>query len=200
MSRLEVVCGPMFSGKSEELIRHVRRTLIARRPVWVFKPALDERYSTEAVVSHDGRRVEAISAATLRDVIEHLTEVHAWEASPGIIAIDELQFFAPDELDRELIDEAEGIFSRLIRCQHRVVVSGLDLDFRGKPFGVMPAIMAMAEKVSKLTAVCQMCGEPATRSQRLIDGKPAPVGTPVVLVGGDEAYEARCIEHWRYGD
>lgn len=199
MGRLEVICGPMFSGKSEALIRRVRRTELARRPMWVFKPALDERYGAAHVVSHDGRRIEALSVATAGDIARALELAGALEPDtpPGLIAIDEVQFFAPDLGERESMAAMRGLVERLVASVHRIVVCGLDLDFAGRPFGIMPWLLAVAERIDKLTSVCAVCGEDAVRSQRLIDGAPAPWDAPVVLVGGAEAYEPRCLRHWR---
>lgn len=196
MGRLEVFCGPMFSGKSEALIKRVQRSLIARRPTWVFKPEIDGRYAEAEVVSHAGQRVEAHNVASLSAIQAILDAEDADAARPGLIAIDEVQFFAPegDAVDRSL---AEAFFYRLVVASpHRIVVSGLDLDFRGVPFGIMPYLLALAGRVDKLCAVCAVCGEDASRSQRLVDGEPAPWDTPVVQIGGTEAYEPRCLAHW----
>ncbi|MBW6454422.1 MAG: thymidine kinase [Trueperaceae bacterium] len=173
---IEVVAGPMFSGKSEELIRRVTRAMIARQPVQVFKPLIDDRYDVVAVASHGGRtlRAEAVADADdLRVRIDPITRV---------VAIDEAQFFGDGLVDLvvELADRGR-----------RVIVAGLDLDFRGVPFGPMPALLAEAEVVEKLTAICR-CGKAATRTQRLIGGQPAHEDDPVILVGAAEAYEPRC--------
>lgn len=173
---IEVVAGPMFSGKSEELIRRVTRAMIARQPVQVFKPLIDDRYDAIAVASHAGRtlRAEAVAdAGDLRVRIDPITRV---------VAIDEAQFFGDGlvELALELADRGR-----------RVIVAGLDLDFRGVPFGPMPELLAQAEIVEKLTAICR-CGKAATRTQRLIGGHPAHEDDPVILVGAAEAYEPRC--------
>ncbi|WP_307330667.1 thymidine kinase [Evansella vedderi] len=174
---LEVVCGSMFSGKSEELIRRVRRAYYGRQKVQVFKPEIDNRYSEKEVVSHNGTKVYAQpirEAAIILDLIEKDTQV---------VAIDEVQFFdqAVVEVVQELADQ--GI---------RVIVAGLDQDFRGEPFGTVPALMAMAETVTKLQAICMSCGSPASRTQRLINGKPASYDDPIILVGASESYEPRC--------
>ncbi len=173
---IEVVAGPMFSGKSEELIRRVTRAMIARQPVQVFKPLIDDRYDAIAVASHAGRtlRAEAVAdAGDLRVRIDPITRV---------VAVDEAQFFGDGlvELALELADRGR-----------RVIVAGLDLDFRGVPFGPMPELLAQAEIVEKLTAICR-CGKAATRTQRLIGGHPAHEDDPVILVGAAEAYEPRC--------
>ncbi|GAA6756005.1 thymidine kinase [Thermus sp. 2.9] len=174
---IEVIAGPMFSGKSEELIRRVRRALIARQRVLVFKPRLDDRYHASHVVSHDGERVEAISVERAAEMEAHLAPL------PQVVAVDEVQF-----LDRGFLDLAE----RLAQAGVRVIAAGLDLDFRGEPFGIMPELLARAEFVEKLTAICPRCGAPATRTQRLVDGKPARYTDPVILVGAMERYEPRC--------
>ena len=176
---IEVIAGPMFSGKSEELIRRVKRVMIAGQKVRVFKPRLDDRYHKTDVVSHDGQRVEAEPVA---DAAELLARVEA-NGPVQVVAVDEAQFFdaaLPDALER-LADQ--GV---------RVIVVGLDLDFRGEPFGPMPQLLARAEFVEKLSAVCVRCGRSATRTQRLIDGEPARASDPVILVGAKEAYEPRC--------
>lgn len=175
---IEVIAGVMFSGKSEELIRRVRRSLIARKKAQVFKSHLDERYSgIYAISSHDGRMVEAIpvdSSAQLARAVD-----------PGahVIAIDEAQF-----LDAGII----GVVSDLAQRGRRVIIAGTDTDFRGEPFGAMPQLMAVAEVVDKLHAICVLCGGPASRNQRLIDGKPAPYSSPQIMVGAADSYEARC--------
>ena len=175
---LEVIAGPMFSGKSEELIRRVKRVLIAGQKVRVFKPRLDDRYHASDVVSHDGERVRAEPVAGSSEMRSRLQGEDV-----QVVAVDEAQFF--DDGLPELLEElaANGV---------RVIVAGLDMDFRGEPFGVMPTLMARAEFVEKLSAVCVRCGRAATRTQRLVDGKPARYDEPVILVGAAEAYEPRC--------
>ena len=176
---VEVVAGVMFSGKSEELIRRVRRSMIAKKRVQVFKSHLDNRYSggVYAVGSHDGRTIEAIpvdSSAQISLRLDPLAQV---------IAIDEVQF-----LDAGIVALANDLALR----GRRVILAGTDTDFRGEPFGPMAALMCVAEVVDKLHAICVLCGAPACRNQRLVDGKPAPYDSPVVMVGAAEAYEARC--------
>ena len=176
---VEVITGPMFSGKSEELIRRVTRSLIARQRVQVFKPAIDDRYQLLAVASHAGRTLDAqavTEVAELRRAV--LDETH-------VVAIDEAQFFS---------DELIELVGCLADSGRRVILAGLDLDFRGEPFGPMPGLMARAEVVEKLTAICS-CGRAATRTQRLIQGGPAHESDPIVLVGASESYEPRCREH-----
>jgi thymidine kinase len=167
----------MFSGKTEELIRRVRRANIARQKVQVFKPVLDDRYEVEKVSSHDGLHLEA---ATVRDARQILALV---EANSDVVAIDEVQFF-----DWTIADVCEELANQ----GKRVILAGLDMDFRGEPFGPMPLLMAQAESVEKLQAICVVCGAPASRTQRLIDGQPANYDDPVILVGASEVYEARC--------
>lgn len=173
---LEVVAGPMFSGKSEELIRRVTRALIARQSVRVFKPAIDDRYDAIAVASHAGRTLEAEAVDGVDDLRKRLDE------APEVVAIDEAQFFEP-----ELIDLVQD----LADAGARIIVAGLDLDFRGEPFGPVPTLLAKAEAVEKLTAICR-CGRAATRTQRLIGGHPAHYDDPIILVGATESYEPRC--------
>jgi thymidine kinase len=177
---IELICGSMFSGKSEELIRRVRRAEIARLKVQVFKPSLDTRFVNENVSSHSGAHVGAVVVQTAADILR-LTE-----PATEVVAIDEVQFF-----DWSISD----VCSTMADQGKRVILAGLDLDFRGEPFGPMPLLMAQAEEVEKLHAICMVCGAPATRTQRLINGKPATYADPVILVGASEAYQARCRKH-----
>jgi thymidine kinase len=176
--RIEVISGVMFAGKSEELMRRVRRALIARRRVQVFTSCLDERYGGITRLStHDGSEISAQpvrSAREIRDLVNPETDV---------VGIDEVQF-----LDRHVVTVAQWLADRRVR----VILAGTDMDFRGEPFGPMGELMAVAEVVDKLHAICVKCGEPATRNQRLIDGRPAPAEGPLIQVGGPERYEARC--------
>jgi len=174
---IEVICGSMFSGKTEELIRRVRRAQIARQKVQVFKPALDTRYHQTAIASHSGVREEAMA---VRDSAELRARL---DPEATVIAIDEVQFF-----DEGIVP----LCSELADAGKRVICAGLDMDFRGEPFGPVPALLAIAEQVDKLQAICAVCGGPASRSQRLINGEPAYEDDPVVLVGADEVYQARC--------
>jgi thymidine kinase len=174
---IEVICGSMFSGKTEELIRRVKRAQIARKRVQVFKPAIDTRYSVEQVASHDGVRAQALVVTTASELADRLDE------AVEVVAIDEVQF-----LDHAVINLCEALASR----GKRVIVAGLDQDFRGESFGPMPELMARAEHVDKLQAICVVCGAPASRTQRLINGRPASYHDPIILVGATEAYEARC--------
>jgi thymidine kinase len=177
---VEVVCGSMFSGKTDELIRRLRRAAIARQKIQVFKPAIDVRYAIEKVTSHAGTDFDAIPVENAADIRLRL------EADTTVIGVDEAQFFEPEIIP--LVDELAG-------RGLRVIVAGLDTDFRGEPFGPMPLLMARAEKVDKLQAICMVCGEPASRTQRLVNGKPARYDEPVVIVGAAEMYEARCRKH-----
>ncbi|MCA9943317.1 MAG: thymidine kinase [Anaerolineales bacterium] len=175
--RIEVICGSMFSGKTEELIRRLRRAQIARQQIQVFKPVIDNRYHAEKVMSHNGADFEALPVASSQRILETLDE------NTTVVAIDEVQFF-----DTAVIDICE----QLVAEGKRVICAGLDMDFRGVPFGPMPDLLARAELVSKLHAICVVCGDEASRTQRLIDGQPAAFDDPVVLVGAAEVYEARC--------
>jgi len=175
---IEVIAGVMFSGKSEELLRRVRRAVIARRRVQVFKSHLDDRYAAvQRIATHDGLMAEAVP-------VDRSGEIMA-RARPDtdVIAIDEAQF-----LDDGIVEVATALAARGVR----VILAGTDTDFRGEPFGAMGPLMAVAEVVDKLHAICVVCGEPACRNQRLVDGKPAIYESPTIVVGGREAYEARC--------
>jgi thymidine kinase len=168
----------MFSGKSEELLRRVRRAMIAKKRVQVFKSHLDDRYAgVFTVSSHDGRTAEALPVDSARQISLRLDPV------AQVVAIDEAQF-----LDDGIVPLATELANR----GRRVILAGIDTDFRGEPFGPMPQLMAVAELVDKLHAICVICGNPASRNQRLIDGAPAPYDSPVILVGGRDSYEARC--------
>ena len=175
--RIELICGSMFSGKTEELIRRVRRAIIARQHIQVFKPTLDTRYHHRQVTSHNGLGVAAFPVPAARDILTHL------EPETTVVAIDEVQFFDPD-----IVAVCQALANQGIR----VICAGLDTDFRGEPFGPIPDLLARAEMVDKLHAICVVCGEEASRTQRLIDGQPAAFDDPVVLVGAAEVYEARC--------
>lgn len=177
---IEVVCGSMFCGKTEELIRRLRRAAIARQKVQVFKPVIDNRYSTEKVTSHAGTDFEAIPIRKSSDLLEKLDK----EAT--VVGIDEVQFF-----DDQIIEIVEKLADKGIR----VIAAGLDMDFRGEPFGCMPVLMSKAERVDKLQAICMVCGEAGSRTQRLVNGQPAHYHDPIVIVGAAEMYEARCRKH-----
>ena len=177
---IEVVCGSMFSGKTDELIRRLIRATIAKQKVQVFKPAIDIRYAVEKVTSHAGSNFDAMPIEKAADIRSKL------EKDTTVVGIDEAQFF-----DEEVVCVADELASRGIR----VIVAGLDTDFRGEPFGPMPLLMSRAEHVDKLHAICMVCGDEASRTQRLVNGKPARYDDPVVIVGASELYEARCRRH-----
>jgi len=174
---VEVICGSMFSGKTEELLRRVRRAEIARQKVQVFKHSLDDRYTSQKIASHDGLHRQALVVQEASQILELV------EPDTTVVAIDEVQFF-----DWAIANVCNVLAARGIR----VIVAGLDMDFRGEPFGPMPLLMAQAEYVTKLQAICVVCGGPASRTQRLINGRPAAYTDPVILVGAAEVYEARC--------
>jgi thymidine kinase len=178
---VHVICGCMFCGKTDEMLRLLRRFSIAGRTVVLIKPRLDTRTGDGTVVSRSGAQHSALAVDNSRE-IEHLV------GYSDIVAIEEGQFFDED---------LPVVVSRLADAGKQVLVTGLDQDFRGIPFGPMPRLMALADQVTKLTAICVVCGEPATRTQRLIDGQPAPADSPLIVIGGlgDEKYEARCRLH-----
>ena len=178
--QVEVICGSMFSGKTEELIRRVRRAVIAKQSVQVFKPELDDRYSAKHVSSHNGENIEARPVQNAQKILDLLNE------DTTVVAIDEAQFF-----DNKL----SGVIDELAGRGIRVILAGLDMDFRGEPFGLMPQLMCCAEEVTKLHAICVVCGDLASRTQRLVDGEPARYDDPIILVGANESYEARCRKH-----
>ena len=174
---VEVIAGCMFAGKTEELIRRINVLMFAKKNIKVFKPAIDNRYSESKIVSHAGSSVESIVVANSREILNYIDE------SVDVVAIDEVQFF-----DQDMI----AVTEHLAKLGKRVMVAGLDTDFRGEPFGIMPKLITTAEFVTKLTAVCTVCGAPATRTQRLVNGSPASYFDPIILVGAAESYEARC--------
>jgi len=174
---IEVISGPMFAGKTEELLRRVKRLEYARKNIVVFKPLIDNRFSEGEVVSHNNNRTKSVNIAKAIDVFKYI------DKTTDVIAIDEVQF---------LDEEAVSIIEYLANQKKRVIVSGLDRDFRGEPFSFMPKLLANAEYVTKLTAICVKCGSPATRTQRIVNGKPAKYNDPIVLIGAEESYEARC--------
>ncbi len=177
MGWVEVICGCMFSGKTEELIRRVHRAQIARQKVQVFQHSLDERYGQRRIAAHSGAFVEAVTVQCSADVLPLL------QPDTEVVAIDEVQFFDPEVADLAVHLADRGM---------RVIAAGLDMDFRGEPFGPMPALMARADLVDKLQAICVVCGAPAGRTQRLVDGQPARYEDPIIMVGASEVYEARC--------
>ncbi|MFQ5679499.1 MAG: thymidine kinase [Gemmatimonadota bacterium] len=175
---VEVITGVMFSGKSEELLRRVRRAIIARKKVQVFKSHLDDRYSgIQNISSHDGQSVPALPVSESREIAERI------ETDTEVVAIDEVQF-----LDAGILNVANSLADRGLR----VILAGTDMDFRGQPFGPVGDLLATAEEIDKLHAICVVCGELASRNQRLIGGRPAPAEGPTIQVGGGESYEARC--------
>ena len=174
---IEVICGCMLAGKTEELIRRINVLSYARKNILVFKPKIDDRYSTTEIASHAGSKVPCIVISEAKEILNHVNY------DTDVVAIDEVQFF-----DEDVVDICEYLADSGLR----VMVAGLDKDFRGEPFGVLPDLLTRAEFVTKLTAVCAKCGAPATRTQRIINGKPASFNDPIVLVGAKEAYEPRC--------
>lgn len=185
--RLEVVAGCMFSGKTEELLRRVERARIAKKEVLLFKPELDTRYALEEVVTHHGRSLPCrrLPADIAWPGFSQLIARHS-SSLADVFAFDEANFFGPG---------FPAVCEQLVSLGRRVIVAGLDLNFRGEPFGPMPELLALADEVLKLSAVCTVCGEPATRSQRLVDGVPV-TGGPEVFIGGLESYEPRCRMHF----
>jgi thymidine kinase len=177
---IEVICGSMFSGKTDELIRRLVRSTIAKQKVQVFKPAIDIRYAVEKVTSHAGANFDAMP---VQKAIEILAKI---DKDTTVVGIDEAQF-----MDDEVVKVARQMADKGIR----VLVAGLDTDFRGEPFGPMPILMSIAEQVDKFHAICMVCGDEASRTQRLVNGKPARYDDPVVIVGASEMYEARCRIH-----
>lgn len=176
---IEVVCGPMFSGKTEELIRRVKRAQIAKQRVQIFKPAIDVRYDKEDVVSHSSQTIKAEPVENSVDILIRLKD------STRVVAIDEVQFF-----DENIIT----VVTKLAARGYRVICAGLDLDYRAQPFGPMPTLLALADEVMKIHSICTVCGAPATRSQRLSASKDR------VLLGETDAYEARCRGHYQYDE
>ena len=174
---VEVISGCMFAGKTEELIRRIKVLEFAHKEILVFKPRIDNRYSNTQVVSHAGSAVQSIVIDDPTDIFDYI------KPTTAVIAIDEVQFF-----DESICEVCNELANRGLR----VMCAGLDTDFRGEPFGPMPKLITQAEFVTKLTAVCNKCGAPATRTQRMINGKPASYFDPIVLVGASESYEARC--------
>ncbi|PIE81722.1 MAG: thymidine kinase [Chloroflexi bacterium] len=175
--RIELICGSMFSGKTEELIRLLRRAVIAKQQVQVFKPVIDDRFHVEKVTSHVGSAFKAIPVNNASEILQNLDD------NTTVVAIDEVQFF-----DDAVVDICE----QLAEQGKRVICAGLDMDFRGVPFGAMPNLLACSEHVRKLHAICVICGEEASRTQRLVEGKPVAYDDPIVMVGASETYEARC--------
>lgn len=174
---IEVICGPMFAGKTEELIRRVKRMEFAKKNFLVFKPSIDNRYSNTEVVSHAKQKISAININNSCQIFDNISK------DIQCVVVDEVQFFD---------DEIVKVCKQLADLGLRVIVGGLDCDFRGNPFDNIANIMAMAEKVTKLTAICVCCGDEATKTQRIINGEPAKYSDPTILVGQKESYEPRC--------
>lgn len=174
---IEVITGGMFAGKTEELIRRIKRIQYAKKNLLVFKAGIDDRYSVDDVVSHNGQSIKSIPVSNAKDILSYITK------DIEVVAIDEVQFF-----DNNIVELVDALADNGIR----VIIAGLDRDFRGESFGMMPELLTKAEFVTKLTAICNVCGAPATRTQRLVNGDPASYFDPIVLVGAQEAYEPRC--------
>jgi len=174
---IEVICGPMFSGKTEALINRVKSAMAQDKKVQVFKPIIDDRYNPLFVNSHNGLSIDAISIKYGTEILQFL------DKDADIIAIDEIQFFEKDILD---------VIKAIAKSGVRVITNGLDLDFRGEPFGLMPYVLALAEYIDKLTSICAICGKPATMTQRLVNDKPAKYNEPIILIGASDSYEPRC--------
>ena len=182
---IEVICGNMYSDKSSTLIRRLKRFAYAKKTVKVFKPKLDNRYSEDKIVTHEGIEFDAITVKEPKEIMNII--LSNMEKFPDVVAIDEIQFF-----NEEIID----IVEKLANMGMYVIVAGLDQDFRGQPFRVVADLLARAEHITKLSSVCVVCGRPATKSQRLVNGKPASLDEPTIVVGGVESYEPRCREHF----
>lgn len=180
--RIECICGCMYSGKSEEMIRRLRRATIAKEEVVACKPVLDKRYHELSIASHSGERLSCKAVQDPLELYKLVQEVHPYAS---VVGIDEVQFFSNDII---------GVVRQLSSEGRRVIVAGLDMDFRGEPFGSVPVLMALADEVTKLKAVCVRCHKDATRTQRLVAGQPAHYTDSLILVGGAESYEARCAE------
>ena len=174
---VEVICGPMFAGKSEELIRRIKRIEYAKKKVVCFKPKIDDRYSEDEICSHNKTKKKSYVISTSNDIRKYITDdVYA-------VAFDEVQF-----MDEGIL----AVIETLANMGKRVICAGLDNDFRGEPFSIMPKLLCLAEYVTKLTAICTVCGANATRTQRVVNGKPAYYEDPIIIIGASEAYEPRC--------
>lgn len=186
MYRFEIITGPMGCGKTEELLRRVRRAILAKKHVKVITPEMDTRAKGDYIESRNGLWLEAIKISSSHDILKLVDD------NDDVIAIDELQFF-----DEGIV----FVIPKLLARGKKVIASGLDLDFKGDPFGYMPELLCIADKVDKLCAVCLKCGsEIATRTQRLINGQPVDKNSPLIMIGGDETYEARCFGCWELPD
>lgn len=185
---IEVICGNMYSDKSSTLIRRLKRFAYAQKTIKVFKPKLDDRYSEDKIVTHEGIEFDAITVEKPQEIRNKI--LANMQKFPDVVAIDEVQFF-----DYEIIE----VIEELANAGIYVIVAGLDQDFRGEPFRVVADLLARAEFITKLSSICVVCGEAATKSQRLIDGKAANLSEPTILIGGNETYEPRCREHFETG-
>lgn len=182
----EMVTGPMSCGKTEELLRRIKRAIIAQKRVKIFSPIVDTRVKGDYIESRNGLAQDAIKVALSTDILRYI------EKDDNIIAIDEIQFF-----DKDIVD----IVKKLMASGKKVIAAGLDLDFKSQPFGSMPELLCLADKVDKLTAICMKCGsEYANRTQRLVQGEPADINSPLIMIGGDETYEARCMDCYELPD
>lgn len=177
IGRLEMICGPMFSGKSEELIRRLKRTTLAKQKTIIFTPMIDDRYAKGHICSHDGKALEAIPISKSEQMLDYVTD------DTMVIGVDEVQFLEGDTV---------SIIMQLVEAGKRVICAGLDKDFKAESFGCIPELLALADDVTKLTAICMHCGRPANFTQRLIEGRPAAYDDPIILIGASESYEARC--------
>lgn len=182
----ELITGPMSCGKTEELLRRIRRAIIAKKKVKVISPDIDTRAHGDYIESRNGLWLDAIK-------VKHSVQILGLvKDDDDIIAIDELQFF-----DANIVK----VITKLIDSGKKVIGTGLDLDFKGEPFGYMPELLCIATEVHKLSAVCMKCGcDNATRTQRLVDGKPVDKNSPLIMIGGDETYEARCVKCYELPD
>jgi thymidine kinase len=178
--RIEVICGCMYSGKTEELIRRLNHVQIARQRLQAFTPRRDTRYAVGNLVSHNGVRIEAQPIDSITEIRDYLRD------DVQVVALDELHFL--DDNADTIVETCQALADRGLR----VIIAGLDQDYRAAPFPAMSRLLAVAEQADKLFAICVRCGAYATRSQRMIDGKPAPFDAPTIVVGGLELYEARC--------
>ncbi len=182
----EMISGPMSCGKTEELLRRIKRAIIARKRVKIFSPIVDTRVKGDYIESRNGLAQDAVKVALSTDILRYI------EKDDDIVAIDEIQFF-----DKDIVD----VVKKLMASGKKVIAAGLDLDFKSQSFGCMPELLCMADRVDKLTAICMKCGsEYANRTQRLVNGEPADINSPLIMIGGDETYEARCINCYELPD
>jgi thymidine kinase len=185
-SKIELIVGSMYSGKTEEMIRRIKRERLAKFEAQIFKPLIDDRYGgIRKVNSHSGHEDDAIPVANARGILINLITNNELK-NVVAIGIDEAQFF-----DQEIVDVVLGLRSKGFRLE----IAGLNLDFRGELFGPMPSLLSHAEEITKLNAVCTSCGKEAYYTQRIVNGKPAHYDDPIIMVGASEAYEARCADH-----